>query len=112
MYESDLVGRLALPAGHVSDGESIPRLLAALAGPPCRRAGHLHDWLYGTHALPKATADFVYREALLACGIDPVYAEQRYGVVDVYGETAWETGPQRLTIITLEDRAWAASSES
>jgi len=92
-----------VPVGFVSDGESIPRLLAPLAGPPCRREGTLHDWLMQSHRLPFETANLVYREALLARPIDPVYADQRYAAVEAYGRAAWEQGPARLRILTWKE---------
>ena len=52
---------VVVPAGFVTDGESIPRHLAGLTGPSCLHAGVVHDWLYQSHEATKDQADLVYR---------------------------------------------------
>lgn len=93
VYDSEVVGaRLTVHAGFESDGESIPRGVAFVSGPPCRKAGTLHDFLYRTRLYERAVCDAIYREALIASGLDPVYADQRLAAVDFYGGAHWPEG--------------------
>jgi hypothetical protein len=74
-YESVLLGRTVIvPAGFVTDFASVPRLPVAflLAGNCGHEAAVVHDWLYTSHEVDRATADAVFREALRADG-DPAW---------------------------------------
>ena len=100
-YYSALADReIVVPAGFVCDRESRPTS-GPVTGPEVNEAGVLHDYLYRSHELPRALADSVYQEALLAMGLHPVWADQRYRMVDCYGGRAYETGPSRCRIIRL-----------
>lgn len=71
VYHSDLIGRIVtVPAGFVTDYASVPRIPVAylLAGGCADAAAVVHDWLYTTHEVDRATADAVFREAILAGG--------------------------------------------
>lgn len=102
-YWSDVANReIVVRAGFVFDGESSP-IYSGFTGPVCFHAGALHDWLYGTHELPKDLADSVYEEAMRSVGLDPYYADQRYRMVHDYGEGAYDSGPVRFRVIELID---------
>ena len=95
-YASDLAGRaITVPADFEHDGESVPRRIWSFTGgPPCRRSGTLHDWLYDNQAIDgepieRDLADLIYEEACISEGLDPIYARQRYNSVSVYGESHW-----------------------
>jgi hypothetical protein len=100
-YYSDLLGReVTVPAGFVTDFESIPLPALSFTGPACAEAGVIHDWLYQSHQCAgRDQADNVYREAMLVAGLDPVWADQRFGAVQFYGPGAWNSGPGRLKIL-------------
>lgn len=71
VYHSDLLGRsVAVPFGFITDFASVPRIPVAylLAGGCANAAAVIHDWLYTTHEVPRATADAVFREAIEAGG--------------------------------------------
>ena len=69
IYESDLVGRIDVPAGFVCDLNSIPQPLWFVSPPSdYPEAGVVHDYLYATGSLPRRTADTLYREALGVLG--------------------------------------------
>lgn len=60
-----------VPAGYQTDLASIPQRFqqrppdqSPAAGP-----GALHDWLYTTHAVPRAAADRLFRQALRDEGV-------------------------------------------
>lgn len=75
VYSSDRLGRtVTVPAGFVTDYASVPRIPVAylLAGGCADAAAVIHDWLYTTHEVDRATADAVLREAIIAGG-DPVW---------------------------------------
>ena len=100
-YWSDVANReIVVQPGFVFDGESSP-IYGAVTGPVCFHSGALHDWLYGTHELPKETADSVYEEAMRSVGLDPFYADQRYRMVRDYGQGAYDSGPVRFQIVDL-----------
>ncbi|MBI4246848.1 MAG: DUF1353 domain-containing protein [Candidatus Rokubacteria bacterium] len=101
-YSSDLLGReVTVPAGFVTDFESIPLAVLSLSGRACPEAGVVHDWLYQSHeCADKDEADHVYQEAMVVAGLDPVRAEQRFASVQSYGGKSWDTGPTRQKILT------------
>jgi hypothetical protein len=100
-YASPLLGReLVVPAGFVSDRESRPTA-GPITGPERTACGVLHDWLYASHVVEKVLADAIYREALAATGLDPVWVDQRYNAVAFYGDGAYESGPSRRRILAV-----------
>ena len=67
VYQSDKLGRhVTVPAGFVTDYASVPRLPFAfwLAGDTAHEAAVVHDWLYTSHEVDRATADAVFAEAM------------------------------------------------
>lgn len=70
VYESDLVGPVAVPAGFQTDLASVPRVPLAwwLTGGHGNRAAVVHDWLLDQPGLTRRTCDRVFREALVASG--------------------------------------------
>lgn len=71
VYASDILPRIVVPAGFVTDFASVPRLPLAflLAGGTCHQAAVIHDWLYACQDIDRATADAVLREACEASGV-------------------------------------------
>ncbi|WNC88808.1 DUF1353 domain-containing protein [Paraburkholderia sp. FT54] len=72
IYQSDVAGQtFTVPAGFVSDLASVPRwpVIYLLAGGTANEASVVHDWLYSTHAVPRAVADAVLREASAVTGV-------------------------------------------
>jgi len=69
VYESDLVGKIEVPAGFETDFASVPRVPIAymLFGDRAHREAVLHDYLYRTDSVPQATysqANEVFYEAM------------------------------------------------
>jgi hypothetical protein len=106
-YESDLLGRVVVvPAGFVTDFESIPRAFAAFTGLQCPRTGVVHDWLYQSHELgedepARQRSDAVGREAWTVEGLDDVRADQRLASVDFWGKEPWRSGPERRRVLPV-----------
>jgi hypothetical protein len=76
VYVSDIAGRIEVPAGFISDLNSIPRFLWWASTPAdYPEAGVVHDWGYRGN-LPRAVADAVYREIL---GVTQMGAPRRNG---------------------------------
>lgn len=101
---SAVLGRdVVVPAGFVSDGESVPRRVVGFTGRACLRAGIVHDWLYKQQepGVTKDQADAVYHELMCAAGVDEVHARIRYEAVVRFGKPAWESGPGRLRILAV-----------
>lgn len=65
-YQSDVARRvITSPAGFVTDFASVPRVPFAywIAGDTAHPAAVIHDWLYSSHEVDRATADAVLEEA-------------------------------------------------
>jgi hypothetical protein len=80
-----------VPAGEITDFASsrvwrwnlLPIQWAYSAAPV------LHDYLYRSGIVPKATADNLFREALLSLGCDRFTAWKAYCGVAMFGGSAW-----------------------
>jgi hypothetical protein len=98
VYSSDRHGRLiTVPAGFITDFASVPRLPVAYLVTANRghEAAVIHDWLYTTHAVPRAEADALFEEALAAGG-EPAWRRWLMWLgVRVGGWAAWDSAPQR-----------------
>lgn len=75
-FQSDVAGKtIVAPAGFVTDYASVPRVPFAywIAGDRAHPAAVIHDWLYTSHLVDRATADAVLEEAANAadCLSDP-----------------------------------------
>lgn len=92
VYASDLLGRtITVPAGMVTDFASVPRVLGLydLEGGRCNKAAVIHDRLYATQEVDRATADAVLREAIRASGYGAVTAAIFYAAVRLGGASHW-----------------------
>ena len=84
VYESDLLGKtVTVPRGFRTDLASVPRLPLAywVAGGTGNRAAVVHDYLVRTFHLDRPLADSVFKEALLASGVEAWRAELMYVAV-------------------------------
>lgn len=72
VYYSAVVGReIIVPTGFVTDFASVPRsvpLVYDLTGGEANRPAVIHDYLYVSHEVDRATADAVFREAMAVDG--------------------------------------------
>jgi hypothetical protein len=71
-YLSEVARRtIDVPAGFQTDLASVPRLplVYLLCGDCAREAAVVHDYLYTTHLVDRATADAVLREASAVTGV-------------------------------------------
>lgn len=89
VFESPSVGRLIVPAGFITDLNSIPRLYWSVSPPTdFPEAGTLHDWLYSVQ-FGRAEADQVYAEALASLGMDTLRVKARYVALRLFGGLAY-----------------------
>lgn len=97
-------GLITVPAGFVTDFASIPVLLWRILPPvgAYDRAAVVHDYLYFLGGMPRAQADRVLREAMLACGVDRATVDEIYDGVRLGGWWAWRQHRQH------EGRGFAA----
>jgi hypothetical protein len=66
IYDSDVAKRIiVVPIGYITDFASVPRVPFAywIAGDTAHPAAVVHDWLYTSHEVDRATADAVLEEA-------------------------------------------------
>jgi hypothetical protein len=98
VYDSDMLGHVVIvKAGETTDLASVPRIPIAylLTGNTGRKAAVVHDDLYKGHTVAgepvsRATADAVFREALLAQGEPAWRAFLMWAGVRVGGSGAWD----------------------
>jgi len=104
-YWSERFGRFEVPVGFVTDLASVPRLPVAffLAGGLAHAAAVLHDWLYTTHQVDRATADAILREAAQACGVAPWRAYLMWLGVRAGGASSWAAaGPAQPVDVAIQ----------
>lgn len=92
IYNSDLVGRITVPAMFITDFASIPREFWNLLPPwgVYGPAAIVHDYLYVYKPWTKKQADFILEEAMEALGVDHVVKEIIYKGVELFGQQAWD----------------------
>lgn len=91
-------GQIAVPAGFVTDGASIPQFLWSVLPTWARysRAAVLHDHLYSLlragapHPLAPArgAADAIFFEAMVACGVNSTVRWLLWAAVRVFGKAS------------------------
>lgn len=94
VYASDLLRRvITVPAGFTTDFASIPRLplMFMLLGDTEHEAAVIHDYLYATGEVTRATADSVLHEASIASGHSLSEANAIWLGVRIGGWLAWNT---------------------
>lgn len=69
LYDSDLIGKICVPAGFETDFASVPRIPIAytLFGDRAHRESAIHDYLYRIDSFPvveRSQADDVFLEAM------------------------------------------------
>jgi hypothetical protein len=92
-YQSDVAGMLfTAPVGFYTDFASVPRIgiIYAMLGDTAHEPAVIHDWLYYSALVPRATADKVLFEAMNVIGLPwwrryPIYWGVRLG-----GWYAWD----------------------
>ncbi len=93
IYDSDMLGRITVPAGFLTDFASTPQALWTDL-PPYGRYGPaavVHDWLYWTQPCTREKADAVLFEAMGELGVD---SRRRYLIfegVRAGGQHGWDS---------------------
>lgn len=84
------------PKGHRTDFCSVPRVPLAydMLGNRARKAGSIHDDLYGRGAVSREKADDLLREMLILDGVSPCEAEQFYLAVRMFGASHYTPAPK------------------
>jgi hypothetical protein len=96
VYQSDVAGMtFTAPAGMVTDFASVPRapLAYMLFGDRASEASVIHDFLYGSHLVPRAMADAVLREASAVTGVSWLTRQAMWLGVRAFGWSHWGKGP-------------------
>lgn len=92
VYDSDVAARvITVPQGFVTDLASVPRVPVAylLCGGTSNEAAVVHDYLYTSKIVPRATADAVLREASAATGVPAWRRALMWAGVRAFGWHAW-----------------------
>lgn len=94
IYESDIVGKIVVPAGFETDFASVPRIpiFYFLFGNRAHREAVLHDYLYRINSVPQATysqANDVFFEAMKLRGKAFYVRYPMWWGVCLGGWTAW-----------------------
>lgn len=86
---TDIAGPFTVPAGFITDLNSIPRLWWAISpATDYPEAGTVHDFLYARQ-YPRDGADTVYRELLTLLGMSPARVQSRYLALRLFGGLAY-----------------------
>ncbi|MDP9652066.1 DUF1353 domain-containing protein [Paraburkholderia caledonica] len=96
VYQSDVAKQtFTVPKGSLTDFASVPRVMIAflLTGDTAHEASALHDWLYGSHVVPRGVADAVLREAALVSGVPAWRAFLLWAGVRIGGGGSHWNGP-------------------
>lgn len=82
---------ITVPAGYETDLASIPQRFQHRAPhlSPAARPGVIHDFLYTSHAVPRRTADRIFREALRLEGVPPRQRFLMWAAVRAFGGAAY-----------------------
>ena len=89
---------IRVPELFVTDFASVPRPLWWLlppADPAYSRAGLVHDRLYETHAVDRASADAIFYEAMRVSGTGILRAWPMYRAVRLGGGASYASGAAR-----------------
>jgi hypothetical protein len=93
IYESDVAKQtIIVPTGFHTDLASIPRipLVYEALGGHANEAAVVHDYLYNTHQVDRATADAVLREACGVSGVSWWRAAAIWAGVRLGGSLYWD----------------------
>jgi hypothetical protein len=93
VYQSDVARQtFIVPRGFRTDLASVPRLPIVywLTGGTSNEAAAIHDFLYSTHEVDRATADAVLREASAATGVPAWRRWLMWAGVRCFGGSHWE----------------------
>ena len=97
-YKSDLLDyTLVAPSGFITDFASVPRIPVAflLVGCMAHRAAVIHDWLYTSHEVDRATADKIFKEAALLDGAAEWRSLVFWAGVRIGGGNSWNSDSRR-----------------
>jgi hypothetical protein len=96
VYQSDVAGvTFTVPAGFQTDLASVPRIpiVYELCGDTSSKAAVVHDFLYSTHLVDRATADAVLKEASAVTGVPGWRRWLMWAGVRVGGGSHWIIKP-------------------
>lgn len=105
VYRSEVADAIfVVPEDFVTDLASVPRLPFAylLTGGLAHGAAVVHDWLYTTHVVDRPTADAVFREAALECGVSAWQAWLMWAGVRVGGGGSWDAPGQDQPVLVQQ----------
>jgi hypothetical protein len=92
VYQSDVAKQtITVPFGFQTDLASVPRLplVYDLCGDTASQAAIVHDYLYSTHLVDRATADAVLREASVVKGVPAWRRWLMWAGVRIAGGARW-----------------------
>jgi hypothetical protein len=91
---------ITVPAGFLCDLNSMPRCLWWASTPTdYPEAGVVHDYLYDQQ-VPRAAADAVYLELLMALGMGRFRAYARYWALRAFGSWAYRKNAQHKPFVS------------
>lgn len=93
IYDSNLLGRVVVPAGTRTDWASIPRILWRYLDPEdtaIQFASLVHDYLYTAQPCSREMADRVLKEAMELCGARWDQRAAAYRAVRLFGGSHWK----------------------
>lgn len=92
IYMSEILGKIIVPIGFLTDFASTPAAVWARI-PPWGKYGPatvIHDWLYWMQPCTREQADNVLREGMIVLGVDKQIIDIIYGGVRLGGRHGWD----------------------
>ena len=89
--------KIEVPKGFIFDWASLPWFVMWFIPKHGKHdaAATLHDYLYATHLTTRWMADAIFRDALMASGVNIVKAWLMWAGVRVGGSGSYKSGPER-----------------
>lgn len=105
---------ILVPIGFKCDAASIPRLVWGIYPPwsKANRAAVVHDYLCSIQVCSRETADGLFRDALLACGVSSSRAWIMWKAVRIGGGKRWEREiPEKIEMAREHARRYGGTLE-
>ena len=100
-----LAEKITVPEFFITDGASIPmfawQIMYTPFHPDVMAAAVVHDWLYTNHQCSRKMADLIFKDILIANGVDESKADLMYKAVRIGGRAAWKMTEENLNYMYI-----------
>lgn len=98
--DDDILGRLSIPNGFVTDLGSIPKIFQNIISPEGKplRAYLGHDWLYAVQKWTRKQSDDCLMRMMYALDVPLIERWTIYLAVRAFGGSAWSEDKRKLNV--------------